>query len=67
MGFSLKNVPDYDALSVKRFLVNYQNLVLEHPPYSPDLAPCEFFTFPKVKRALKRTGFDTVEMVKSKV
>jgi hypothetical protein len=27
--------------------------VLEHPPYSPDLAPCDFFLFPKIKSALK--------------
>ena len=26
--------------------------VIEHPPYSPDLAPADFFLFPKVKSAL---------------
>jgi histone-lysine N-methyltransferase SETMAR len=26
--------------------------VIEHPPYSPDLAPADFFLFPKVKREL---------------
>jgi hypothetical protein len=25
---------------------------LEHPPYSPDLAPCDFWTFPTMKREL---------------
>jgi histone-lysine N-methyltransferase SETMAR len=25
---------------------------LEHPPYSPDLAPCDFWAFPTVKREL---------------
>jgi hypothetical protein len=23
--------------------------VLPHPPYSPDLAPCDFFLFPRLK------------------
>ena len=26
--------------------------VLEHPPYSPDLAPCVFFLFPYLKKKL---------------
>ena len=25
---------------------------LPHPPYSPDLAPCDFFVFPEVKNEL---------------
>lgn len=40
--------------------------MLEHPLYSPDLAPCDFFLFPKVKSALKGTRFETVEAVKAK-
>jgi hypothetical protein len=23
--------------------------VIPHPPYSPDLAPCDFFLFPKIE------------------
>ena len=26
--------------------------VLGHPPYSPDLAPCDFFLFPTLKKIL---------------
>jgi hypothetical protein len=26
---------------------------LDHPPYSPDLAPCNFWLFPKQKTTLK--------------
>jgi histone-lysine N-methyltransferase SETMAR len=25
----------------------------EHPPYSPDLAPCDFWAFPSMKRELR--------------
>jgi hypothetical protein len=30
---------------------------LEHPPYSPDLAPCDFWDFPTMKRELRGKKF----------
>jgi hypothetical protein len=33
-------------------------VVIPHPLYSPDLAPCDFFLFPKMK--LKGHWFDTM-------
>lgn len=60
------NAPSHSALSVKRFLAKYSIPVLDHPPYSPDLAPCDFYLFPKVKSALKGTRFESVEAVKEK-
>jgi hypothetical protein len=33
--------------------------VIPHCPYSPDLAPCDFFLFPKIKLQLKGHCFDT--------
>ena len=41
------NVPAYTALSVREFLATKQITVLEHPAYSPDLAPGDFFCPPK--------------------
>jgi len=32
-----------------------------HPPYSPDLAPCDFSLFPKMKVQLKGCRFDGLE------
>lgn len=60
------NAPVHTALVVKSFLAKHGIPVLEHPPYSPDLAPCDFFMFPKVKEVLKGTRFETVEAVKQK-
>ena len=37
------NAPAHTALSVKQFLVMKEITMLHHPPYSPDLAPCDFF------------------------
>lgn len=59
------NAPAHNALSVKQFLADKRIPVLEHPPYSPDLAPCDFYLFPKVKSALKGRHFRSVEEVKA--
>jgi hypothetical protein len=40
--------------------------VILHPPYSPDLAPCDFFLFPKIKLKLKGRRFDTNEEIQAK-
>ena len=37
------NTPAHRALSVREFLATKQITVLEHPAYSPDLAPVTFF------------------------
>jgi hypothetical protein len=35
-------------------------VIAPHPPYSPDLAPCVFALFPKLKMNLKGRRFETV-------
>ena len=60
------NVPAHNTLSVKQFLANKNITELEHPPYSPDLAPCDFYLFPKIKSVLKGTHFVLVENAKAK-
>jgi len=41
--------------------------MLEHPSYSPDPAPCNFYLFPNVKTVLKGTHFVSAENVKAKM
>jgi len=60
------NAPAHSALSVKRYLSKNNIPVMGHPPYSPYLAPCDFFLFPKIKSALKGTRFKSVDAVKTK-
>ena len=60
------NTPAHNALSVKQFLANKNITVLEHPHYSPDLAPCDFYPFPKIKSVLKGTHFVSAENAKAK-
>jgi hypothetical protein len=35
-------------------------VIVPHPPYSPDLASCDFALFPKLKMKLKGRRFETV-------
>jgi hypothetical protein len=41
--------------------------VLHHAPDSPDLAPCDFFLFHKLKHSLKRTHFQSIEDILRKM
>ena len=36
-------------------------------PYSPDLAPCDFWLFPKLKEKLRRFRYETIEEMKGAV
>ena len=38
--------------SHKSFLASEKMKVLNHPPYSPDLSPCDFFLFTRLKKML---------------
>jgi hypothetical protein len=40
--------------------------VIQHTPDSPDLAPCDFFLFPRMKRQIKGRRFADVSEVKKK-
>jgi histone-lysine N-methyltransferase SETMAR len=60
------NAPAHNALSVEQFLANKNITVLEHSPYSPDLAPCYFCLFAKIKSVFKGTHFVLAELVKAK-
>jgi len=39
--------------------------VVPHPPCSPDLAPSDFFLFPKLKMKLKGRRFQTLEGIQA--
>ena len=42
------------------FLVEKNIPVVPQPPYSPDLSPCDFFLFPRLKNHLKGHHFGTL-------
>jgi hypothetical protein len=61
------NAPAHNALSVRQFLPKKQVPVLHHAPYSPDLAPRDFFLFLKLKHSLKGTHFQSIEDIQRKM
>ena len=51
------NTLAHSALSVKTFFTKHKITMLEHPPYSRDLAPCDFFFISKDQVCIKRNQF----------
>jgi histone-lysine N-methyltransferase SETMAR len=52
---------------VSQFLTGKGISAMDHPPYSPDLAPAVFWLFPELKSVLKGKRFSDVEGIKSYV
>jgi histone-lysine N-methyltransferase SETMAR len=51
------NAPAYLSVLVKDFLAKNNLTVMQHPSYSPDLAPADFYLFRRLRSALKRRSF----------
>ena len=54
-------------LPTQQFLAKNKTTVIPHPPYSSDLAPCDFFMFPRMKGQMKWKQFVDVSKVKKKM
>ena len=55
------NAASHKAGSVTLFLKKSGVYVLEHPPYSPDLAPLCFFLFPQIKKKLTGRNYTSCQ------
>jgi len=53
------NVPAHRALATQKKLAYLGFQCLDHPPYSPDLAPSDYHLFPGLKKQLKGTSTHT--------
>jgi hypothetical protein len=42
------NTPAHTSLKTREFVTNNYMVIVPHPPYLPDLAPCDFALFPKL-------------------
>ena len=65
--FLLHNTPSHNATIVKQFLAQRKVSVLDHPSYSPDLEPADYFLFQKVKSHLKGHLFDSISDIQKAV
>ena len=67
--FHHDNEPVHTCIRVMAKLHDLRHELIGHPPYSPDLAPCDFLLFPKLKDHLRvggggGGGFSTNDEVK---
>jgi len=61
------NAPVHRAVAVQNFLARKQVCMLHHPHNSPDLSPCDYFLFPKLKLPLKGFLFEDVQNIQAAV
>lgn len=52
------------AFLMTRFLADTKVSIIPQPPYSPKVAPLNFFWFPRLKKRMKGHNFGIVEKVK---
>lgn len=55
------NARPHTAAATNDYLKTKKVECIGHPPYSPDLAPCDFFLFPNIKDKLRGIRFNTAE------
>ena len=61
--FHQDNAPVHNSILVTDYLTRMGIKTVPHPPYSPDLAPCDFWLFPKPRGC----RFETIEKMKETV
>ena len=59
------NAPAHTSLVVREFLTKNNITTVPHPDYSPDLASCDFYVFPKMKLWLKGWHFVSTEEIQA--
>ncbi|CAH1955189.1 unnamed protein product [Acanthoscelides obtectus] len=47
------NASSHTDKKTRQYLTEENVELLDHPPYSPDLSPNDFFIFPKIKNRLR--------------
>lgn len=55
----IDNARSHNSKMTMQSISNYKIVRIPHPPYSPDIAPCDFWLFGKLKEYLKGKRFDS--------
>jgi len=58
------NAPAHTSHLVQEFLAKHGTAQSQQLPYSPALAPCDFFLFPRLTKVLKGHHFEATEDIK---
>ena len=55
------NAAPHKAKLTTSYIEDQRLSLLPHPPYSPDLAPCDFWLFPKIKSGIAGKPFSRIQ------
>ena len=55
--------PANSSFLICNFLTKHEMMLVPQPPYSPDLAPVDFFLFNKLKSVLEGWQFESVQVI----
>jgi len=61
------NAPWHTAVSINEFLTERSIPIVPQPLFSPDLSPCDFFLFARLKNYLKGRHFGTLDNIQKSV
>ncbi len=61
------NAPAHTAILTIAYFGEHDIDLLNHPPYSPDLAPCDYFMFPTLKATLRGRRFQNIDDLQNAV
>ena len=65
--FHQDNAPVNNSILVTDYLTKMGIKTVPQSPYSPDLGPCDFCLFPKLKEKLRGCRYETIEEMKEAV
>ena len=65
--FHQDNAPVNNSILVTDYLSKMGVKTVPHPPNGPDLAPCDFWLFSKLKEKLRGCRYETIEEMKEAV
>ena len=57
------NAPSHNAIVIREHLAKNEMNTIQQPPNLPDMAPCDFFLFGRLKKPLRGTRYSTRDEV----
>lgn len=59
----LDYVPSHTACQMQDYFIENSMHIVPQPPHSPDLAPFDFFLYPRLKKSLRGNNFESTEEI----
>ena len=59
------NAPSHTALVLRDHFIKNCTHIVSQAQYSPDLALCDYWLFPKLQKALRETRFESIDEIKA--